>query len=58
VSIDVPTGWKIDKAPGMQMDFARRASANVTLTQSESFRVHIVPDSGAQNLWDRLVSGS
>jgi UDP-N-acetylmuramyl pentapeptide phosphotransferase/UDP-N-acetylglucosamine-1-phosphate transferase len=58
VSIDVPTGWKIDKAPGMQMDFARRASANVTLTQSASFRVHIVPDSGAQNLWDRLVSGS
>jgi hypothetical protein len=40
------------------MDFARRASANVTLTQSKSFRVHIVPDSGAQNLWDRLVSGS
>jgi UDP-N-acetylmuramyl pentapeptide phosphotransferase/UDP-N-acetylglucosamine-1-phosphate transferase len=58
VSIDVPTGWKIDRAPGMEMDFARRASANVTLTQSTTFRVHIVPDSSTQNLWDRLVSGS
>jgi hypothetical protein len=58
VSVDVPEGWKIDQAPQMQRDFARRASANVTLDKSTTFRVHIVPDGGAQNLWDRLVNGA
>jgi hypothetical protein len=58
VSVDVPEGWKIDKAPSMQRDFARRASSNVTLDKSTTFRVHIVPDGGKQNLWDRLVNGA
>src|SRR4029079_5200207 len=58
VSVDVPEGWKIDKAPGMQRDFARRASVNVRPDKTQTYRVHVVPDAGAQNLWDRLVSGS
>ena len=58
VSVDVPEGWKIDKAPGMEKVFERRAQANVTLEKSQSFRVHIAPDSTSQNLWDRLVTGS
>jgi UDP-N-acetylmuramyl pentapeptide phosphotransferase/UDP-N-acetylglucosamine-1-phosphate transferase len=58
VSVDVPKGWKIDKAPGMELVFDRRANANVSLVKSETFRVHIVPDAGSQNLWDRLVTGS
>jgi UDP-N-acetylmuramyl pentapeptide phosphotransferase/UDP-N-acetylglucosamine-1-phosphate transferase len=58
VSVDVPKGWKIDKAPGMELVFDRRANANVTLEKSETFRVHIVPDASSQNLWDRLVTGS
>lgn len=58
VSVDVPEGWKIDKAPKMTRDFARRASTNITLDKSTTFRVHIVPDGGKQNLWDRLVNGA
>jgi len=58
VSVAVPKGWKIDRAPGMTKDYARRASATVDLTKDTTFRVHIVPDTGAQNLWDRLVTGS
>jgi UDP-N-acetylmuramyl pentapeptide phosphotransferase/UDP-N-acetylglucosamine-1-phosphate transferase len=57
VSVDVPPGWKIDQAPHMEMVFARRASVNLTLTKTTSFRVHIAHDTGSQNLWDRLVDG-
>jgi UDP-N-acetylmuramyl pentapeptide phosphotransferase/UDP-N-acetylglucosamine-1-phosphate transferase len=58
VSVEVPEGWKIDQAPGMTTDFARRVSANITQEKTTTFRVHVVPDGGSQNLWDRLVSGS
>jgi hypothetical protein len=58
VSVTVPEGWKIDQAPNMEMVFARRANANVSLEKTTTFRVHVAPDAGAQNLWDRLVSGS
>ena len=58
VSIDVPEGWKIDHAPNMEKVFARRANADLPLEKTTKFRVHIVPDAGAQNLWDRLVSGT
>ena len=57
VSVEVPEGWKIDRAPKMEMVFARRANANVSLDTTTTFRVHITPDTGSQNLWDRLVSG-
>jgi hypothetical protein len=58
VSVDVPEGWKIDAAPRMERDFARRASATVDLTKDTTFRLHLAPDAGAQNLWERLVDGS
>jgi hypothetical protein len=57
VSIDVPEGWKIDDARGMEREFARRARATVDQDKTMTFRVHIVPDGGSQNLWDRLVTG-
>ncbi len=58
VSVEVPEGWKIDKAPGMEMAFARRAVINSDMTKNATYRVHIVPDSGSQNIWDRLVTGT
>ncbi len=59
VSVDVPEGWKIDKAPGMERGVRTGASsANMSLEKTTTFRVHIVPDSSSQNLWDRLVTGS
>jgi hypothetical protein len=57
VSVDVPQGWKIDQAPGMEKVFARRATASLDQDRTMTFRVHVTPDGGAQNLWDRLVSG-
>jgi UDP-N-acetylmuramyl pentapeptide phosphotransferase/UDP-N-acetylglucosamine-1-phosphate transferase len=58
VSVNVPEGWKIDRAPTMERPFSRRANANVSVEKTMTFRVHIAPDAGAQNLWDRLVTGS
>jgi UDP-N-acetylmuramyl pentapeptide phosphotransferase/UDP-N-acetylglucosamine-1-phosphate transferase len=58
VSVDVPEGWRIDRAPGMELVFARRADVNVSPDTTMTYRVHIVPDAGAQNLWERLVNGS
>ncbi|HLM19680.1 MAG TPA: hypothetical protein VK549_17790 [Acidimicrobiia bacterium] len=55
VSVEVPEGWTIDEAPGMQTDFARRVSATLTQQKAEKFRAHLVPDSGSRNLWERLV---
>ena len=57
VSVEVPEGWEIDQAPKMEMAFARRATANVSLDSTTTFRVHVAPDTGSKNLWDRLVSG-
>jgi UDP-N-acetylmuramyl pentapeptide phosphotransferase/UDP-N-acetylglucosamine-1-phosphate transferase len=58
VSVDVPEGWEIDEAPGMDKVFARRVTASLDQDRTIAFRVHVTPDSGAQNLWDRLVTGS
>ena len=44
VSVEVPEGWMIDKAPKMDMVFARRANANVSLDKTTTFRVHLAPD--------------
>jgi len=57
VSVAVPEGWKIDRAPKMERLFSRRVGVNVVGDKSMTFRVHITPDAGSQNLWDRLVSG-
>jgi hypothetical protein len=57
VSVDVPEGWKIDKAPGMERPFARRASASVDQTKTAHYRVHVVRDLGTWDLWDRLEAG-
>jgi hypothetical protein len=57
VSVEVPQGWEIDHAPKMERLFSRRVSVNVLGDKSMTFRVHITPDAGSQNLWDRLVSG-
>jgi UDP-N-acetylmuramyl pentapeptide phosphotransferase/UDP-N-acetylglucosamine-1-phosphate transferase len=57
VSVEVPAGWKIDRAPGMQTDYDQRVSATLTQEKTTTFRVHLVRDKSTQNLWDRLVSG-
>jgi UDP-N-acetylmuramyl pentapeptide phosphotransferase/UDP-N-acetylglucosamine-1-phosphate transferase len=58
VSVDVPDGWRIDKAPGMDRPFSRRASVSTSLEKTTTYRVHIVPDRGTWDLWQRLQDGS
>lgn len=58
VSVDVPEGWRIDRAPHMERPFARRASATVDLAKATRFRVHLVPDLDTWNIWDRLEAGT
>jgi hypothetical protein len=58
VSVEVPDGWTIDRAPGMQKDFDRRVSTTTTQDKTETYRVHLVRDTGSQNLWQRPVHGS
>ncbi|HXY92110.1 MAG TPA: DUF4012 domain-containing protein, partial [Acidimicrobiia bacterium] len=57
VSVDVPTGWRIDHAPGMELPFAQRATTTVELERTKTFRVHLVRDPGTWDLWDRLEAG-
>ena len=57
VSVNVPKGWRIDKAPGMERAFAGRASATLELERTKTFRVHIVRDPGTWDLWARLEAG-
>ncbi|MET0920047.1 MAG: DUF4012 domain-containing protein [Acidimicrobiia bacterium] len=57
VSIAVPAGWHIDKAPGMEQPDARRATAKMTLTRDTTFRVHLVADPSTWDLWQRLRAG-
>ena len=57
VSVDVPEGWKIDKAPKMELPFDRRASVTVSLDKDTTLRVHLVKDVGTWDLWDRLEQG-
>ena len=48
----------IDKAPGMEQPFARRATASMDLAKTTRFRVHLVRDVGTWDLWDRLEAGT
>jgi UDP-N-acetylmuramyl pentapeptide phosphotransferase/UDP-N-acetylglucosamine-1-phosphate transferase len=57
VSVDVPEGWKVDKAPGMSRPFSRRADVNVLLDRTTTYRVHIVRDPGSWDIWQRLEAG-
>jgi hypothetical protein len=57
VSVDVPEGWRIDRAPTMERPFSRRASISTTLEKTTTYRVHIVRDPGTWNLWQRLQDG-
>ena len=57
ISVDVPEGWKIDQAPGMERPFSRRASVTFVQQKDMTFRVHLVRDVGTWNLWDRLQEG-
>jgi UDP-N-acetylmuramyl pentapeptide phosphotransferase/UDP-N-acetylglucosamine-1-phosphate transferase len=58
VSVDVPEGWRIDKAPGMERPFARRASVTVDLERTKNFRVHVIREPSTWDLWSRLETGT
>ena len=58
VSIEVIEGWTIDKAPGMERPFDRRATATFTMDQTRRYRVHIARDLDTWDLWDRLEAGT
>jgi hypothetical protein len=58
VSVDVPEGWRIDRAPGMERPFSGRASTSLELERTKTFRVHIVRDPGMWDLWSRLEAGA
>ena len=58
LSINVPEGWKIDRAPKMQIPYSRRASLTTSgLDRTTTFRVHLVRDPDSFDLWDRLEAG-
>jgi hypothetical protein len=56
VNVDVPTGWKIDKASGLRITSAQHATSRMTLEKPETPRVHLVRANA--NLWQRLQAGS
>jgi hypothetical protein len=57
LSVEVPDGWRIDRTRGMERPFSRRASVSVELDRTRVYRVHIVRDPGAWDLWARLEAG-
>ncbi len=57
VSVTVPAGWRISRAPGMRLDYDGRASAVLRPEAATTLRVHIVRQAGAWNLWDKLKNG-
>jgi hypothetical protein len=58
VSVNVPAGWKIDRAPKMQQPYARRASMTTAdFEKTTVLRVHVVRDPASFDLWDRLEVG-
>jgi UDP-N-acetylmuramyl pentapeptide phosphotransferase/UDP-N-acetylglucosamine-1-phosphate transferase len=58
VSVNVPEGWKIDRAPKMDIPYSRRASLTTTdFQKTTTVRVHLVRDPGSFDLWDRLEAG-
>jgi UDP-N-acetylmuramyl pentapeptide phosphotransferase/UDP-N-acetylglucosamine-1-phosphate transferase len=57
VSVEVPEGWRIAEAPGLNRESARRVSATSTQLEERRIRVRIVPASSALDLWGRLQDG-
>jgi hypothetical protein len=58
VSVNVPEGWKIDRAPKMEIPYERRASVTTTaLDKTTTYRVHLVRDPASFDLWERLEAG-
>jgi UDP-N-acetylmuramyl pentapeptide phosphotransferase/UDP-N-acetylglucosamine-1-phosphate transferase len=58
VSVDVPEGWRIDKAPHMRKQYARLATTSIELERTTTFRVHITQDPSAWDIWERLRVGT
>ncbi|MFI5054035.1 MAG: DUF4012 domain-containing protein, partial [Acidimicrobiia bacterium] len=58
VSVDVPKGWRIDRAPKMEQPFPQRASVSALLAKTTTYRVHIVRDPATWDLWQRLQDGT
>jgi UDP-N-acetylmuramyl pentapeptide phosphotransferase/UDP-N-acetylglucosamine-1-phosphate transferase len=56
VSVAVPDGWRIDRAPHMRKPYARLASTAVELQRTTVYRVHVVRDPG-WNIWEHLRAG-
>jgi hypothetical protein len=57
VSIEVPEGWRIAEAPGLERESARRVTSTTTQEEQRRVRVRVVPDSSPWDLWDRLQDG-
>jgi UDP-N-acetylmuramyl pentapeptide phosphotransferase/UDP-N-acetylglucosamine-1-phosphate transferase len=57
VSIEVPEGWRIAEAPGLERESARRVSLTLIQQEPERPRVRIVPDSSSWDLWGQLQDG-
>jgi UDP-N-acetylmuramyl pentapeptide phosphotransferase/UDP-N-acetylglucosamine-1-phosphate transferase len=57
VSIEVPEGWRIAEAPGLERVSARQATRTVTQEEPARLRVRIAPDSSSWDLWGRLQDG-
>ena len=58
VSVEVPTGWVIDAAPGMERPFERRAKKTVQLDRTARYRVHVTRDVDTWDIWGRLEAGT
>jgi UDP-N-acetylmuramyl pentapeptide phosphotransferase/UDP-N-acetylglucosamine-1-phosphate transferase len=57
VSIEVPDGWRIAAAPGLERMSARQVTRTMSQQEPERIRVRLVPDAPAWDLWDRLRTG-
>jgi hypothetical protein len=58
VTVEVPKGWVIDRAPGMDRPFERRAKQSLQLDRTTRFRVHVSRDVDTWDLWNRLEAGT
>ena len=57
VSIEVPVGWRVDRAPGMTRVNERSVAVDGTQEETTTYRVHVVRDEANATLWQRLRAG-
>jgi hypothetical protein len=57
VEIELPAGWHIDGVSKVKPDGTRRATADLTLERTTTFRVRVARDTANASLWDRLEAG-